>query len=279
MNHSIPYLIAVLSFFAAEKAFSQDVNKFSSDENKFSAGFQLSGAFPVGSFTNADISFPCNSSVSTGSAFELSLGYKINLHIGGTLLLSEALYELDPSSRGVAQLISLHPSLYQNAAVFKSGQLSAQSVMVGAFYDLPVGKNNKMFLKSHMLLGIMDCTIPEIEVVGQHNPTAADKNGNSIDTVETWDAPRIYSYFLSYRIGTGLYYSLNKRLSVFVTIDYQGSNLAFTSVPITYNLAINSNNNGAGTSTNLSNGVYTTEVNPTIFYQSVLVGLGCEVSF
>ena len=145
MNYNFRLTPLIFAFFAAEHVFSQDVNKFSSDENKFSVGFQLSGAFPVGSFTNADISFPCNSSVSTGSAFELSLGYKINSHIGGTLLLSEALYELDASSRGVAQLISQHQGVYQNASVFKSGQLTAQSVMVGAFYDLTLSKSSKMF--------------------------------------------------------------------------------------------------------------------------------------
>ncbi|HTA27716.1 MAG TPA: hypothetical protein VK809_08005, partial [Bacteroidia bacterium] len=128
-------------------------------------------------------------------------------------------------------------------------------------------------------LGIMACTIPEIEVRGQHNSGVADINGNSIDTVETWDAPHIYSYFISYRLGAGLYYSLNEKIAVYLNLDYQGSNLAFTNVPIGYNVTVNSSNNSAGTSTVLSNSTYTREVNPTIFYQSVLVGLGCEVRF
>ena len=273
---TIPLLIAV---FNAQLVFSQDVNMFSADENKFSAAFQLGGAFPVGSFTNADISFPCNSLVSAGSAFELSLGYKITSHWGGTLLLSEALYELDPTSLGVAQLINNHPGLYQNAAVFKSGQLSAQSAMVGAFYDLPLNKSGKMFLKSHLYVGMMGCTIPEIIVNGQHVPGAADKNNNSIDTIETWDAPKIYAYFITFRLGTGIYYSLNKRFSVFVNMDYQGSNFSFTNIPINYNIAVYSNNSSTATSTPISNSLYTKEANPTIFYQSIIVGLGCEVRF
>jgi len=56
-----PVFILGYIFFSAEKVSSQDVNPFSTHANKFSVGFQLSGSFPVGSFTNADISFPNNS--------------------------------------------------------------------------------------------------------------------------------------------------------------------------------------------------------------------------
>lgn len=195
------------------------------------------------------------------------------------MLLSECLYELDPSGSGVAELISLNKGLYQNASVFKSGQLTAQSGMVGAFYDLPLNNSGKMFLKSRVLIGMMGCTVPEIEVMAQHQPGKADKNGNSIDTVETWDSPKIYAYFITYRLGTGLYYALNNRFSAFVNVDYQGCTLSFANVPVIYNLSVKSDNANNGTSNTISNSVYTKEVNPAIKYQSIIVGLGCEIRF
>ncbi|HTB32713.1 MAG TPA: hypothetical protein VK808_11835 [Bacteroidia bacterium] len=279
MKHIILSFFTVLGVFTSESIFSQDVNRFSSDENKFFIGFQLSGAFPVESFTNLNIGSPCNSSINTGSVYELTLGYRINAHLGGALLLSEAPYELDPASVGAAQLISGHPGLYQSAAVFKSGQLIAQSAMIGAFYDLPISKNGKIFLKPKLLLGIIGCTIPEIEVVGQHSPGASDKSGNSIDTVETWDMPKIYAYSISYRIEAAMYYALNKRFDVFVNLAFQGSSLSFANVPFTYNLTVNSTNNNAGTSTALTNNSYVKEINPSVSYQAIIVGLGCEIRF
>jgi hypothetical protein len=116
-------------------------------------------------------------------------------------------------------------------------------------------------------------------VVGYHNQGTADKNGNSIDSVETWDTPKIYGYALSYRIGTGIYYSLNKHFEVFVNIDYQGSSVTYTDTPITYNLTINSNNTSTGATTILSNSTHLKEVNPTISYQVINLGLGCEIRF
>jgi hypothetical protein len=279
MKHIFKHSLTLLVFFWAESIFSQDINPFLSDENKFSIGFQLSGDFPVGGFTHADISFPCNSSVSTGSAFELSLGCKINPNFGITVLLSEGFFEFDPSSLGAFELINDNPGLYQSAAVLKNGQFISQSAMGGVFYDLPISKNGKILCKSHALIGIMGCSVPNIEVVGYHTPGVPDSKGNSIDTIDTWATPKVYGYSLSYRLGTGVYYSLNKSFDVFIAIDFQGSSLTYTDTPVTYNLTVNSSNSTTGTSTMLTNTTHLTEVNPTITYLAVSVGLGCEVKF
>ena len=277
MKRTITYILTVLGVFIAQASFSQDVSRFSNDKNKFSIGFELSGAFPVGSFSNINISFPCNSVVSTASAYEMSLGYQINTKLGLIATLSEGLFSLDPSSSGASQLIVNHPGLYQNVGVLKSGQLVAQSVMIGGYYDLPISKNGKIFLKSRVLLGIIGCSIPEIEIQGFHAPGAADKNGNSIDTIETWDTPKIYSYSFSYRADAGIYYSLNSRFEVFINLHYQGSSLTYSNVPASYNLTVNSNN--ASSTTILTNNTHLTEVNPVVSYQAISVGLGFEVRF
>jgi hypothetical protein len=279
MKHQIFFLFSFIGILAAENAFSQDVNGFSSDENKFSVGFQLSGAFPVGSFTNADISFPCNSSVNAGSAFELYFGYKYKPKWGMLLSLSAQFYEFDPTSSGAAELLSEHPGLYQSAAVLKSGELVSRSAMAGGYYTLPIGLNDKLFLKFQGLIGIMGSNVPEIEIVGTHPIGASDKNGNSIDTIESWDTPQLYAYSLTYRAGVALSYSLNKRIIFFINLNYQGSTLNFINVPVTYNLYVSSSNSVTGNSTTLVNANYLKEVNPTIYYQAISVGLGCEINF
>ncbi len=279
MKHKYLIILAALGTFIGETAFSQDISRFSSDKNKFSVGFELSGAFPLGSFSNANISFPCNSTVSAASAFELTLGYKINSNFGGMVALSEGLYSLDPSSSGVSQLLNDHPGLYQSATVSKSGQLISQSVMVGGFYDLPLSKMGNIFLKGRAMVGLIGCRIPEIEVQGYHTPGVADNNGNSIDTIETWDTPKIYAYTVSWRLDAGVYYTLNKNLEFFVNLHYQGASLSYPNVPATYKLSVNSNNAGAGTSVNLVNYNHLTTVNPSVLYQILSLGLGCEVRF
>ncbi len=273
------YFISILGVFNAEHLFSQDMNAFSSDKNKFSIGFELSGGFPVGNFNNAIISFPCNSSVNAGSIYTLLLGYQYNDQFGFKISLSEGLYELDPSSLGVTQLIDDYPNLYQSATVLKNGELISQSLMVGAYYDLPLSKSGRMFLKSHIYLGIMSCSVPELEVVGYHNPGAPDGKGNSIDTIETWNTPKMYSYFLTYRVGTALYYMFNEKFGVFAGIEYQGSSLGFTDVPVVYNLSVYSNNVNTNTSTTITDYNKQREVNPTISYQSIGIGIGCEIRF
>ncbi len=279
MKRLIPLLLSVLAILIAETTFSQDVSRFSSDKNKFSVGFELSGSFPTGSFSNININYPCNSVVSTASSFELSLGYKINSKYGGMVTLSEGLFAIDPSSSGVSELINNHPGLYQNAEVLKSGQLVEQSIMIGGYYDLPISKSGNIFLKSRVLLGIMGCSIPEVEVVGNHLQGAPDKNGNSIDTIETWDTPKIYAYSFSFRVDEGLYYSLNNRLQFFINLHYQGCPLTYSNVPASYNLSVYQNNAGKGTSLTLTNLNHQTEVSPMVFYQAISVGLGFEIRF
>ncbi len=279
MKYTLLFLSIVFGVINAKPVFSQDINPFYSDENKFFIGFQLSGGFPVGGFSHADINFPCNSTVSTGSAFEFSLGCKLNSQYGITVLLSEGFYELDPSSAGAFQLVSDNRGLYQSASVLKNGQFVSQSALGGGFYDLPINKTGNIFLRSRILLGVLGCNVPEIEVVGKHVPGNSDKNGNSIDTVETWDTPKIYAYSLSYRIGTSIHYSLNKNFEVFLSLDYQGGSLTYTDTPVTYNLTVSTTNSGTGINTTLTNSTHLSEVNPRVSYQAVSVGLGCEIRF
>jgi hypothetical protein len=279
MKRTTAIFLSVLATFSVKVLFSQDENIFSSDEHKYFIGFQMGGAFPVGTFKSTDISFPCNSNVNTGSAFELTLGYKINNKIGGEALLSEGLFELDPSGLGASQLLSNNPGLYQTATVFKSGQLSAQSALIGAFYTIYRNNIKHISVKAQALAGIIGCTIPEVEISAPHNPTAADKNGNSIDTTEGWDAPKIYTYSFSFRVGASINYVLNKHIAVFASLDFQGSPLTFSNIQISYSETITSTNTNTNSSATLSSGNYTKEVCPTLFYQSVILGVGCEVTF
>lgn len=279
MKHKSILFITLFVNLIGETVVSQDVSRFSSDKNKFSVGFELSGAFPVGSFSNTNISFPCNSTVSAASAFELTMGYKINSKFGGILALTEGFYPLDPSSSGVSELLNEHPGLYQSATVSKSGQLTARSIMIGGYYDYPLNKTGKIFSRSKLMLGLMSCSIPEIEVQGYHNPGTPDKNGNSIDTIESWDTPSIYAYSFSFRLDEGVYYVLNKNLEFFINLHYQVGDLSYPDITVNYNLSVNNDNSVSGTTTTLSSNTHQSVVSPFVLYQAISLGLGCEVRF
>ncbi len=279
MKHLFLYLFTVLAIFKAEPVYSQDVSRFSSDKNKFSVGFELSGSFPAGSFTNVTIKLPCNSSVNVASAFELTLGYKINSKFGGVIVLSEGFFPMDPSSSGVSQLLNDHPGVYQSAAVFKSGQLISQAIMVGGYYNYPLSKNGKIYSKTRLMAGLIACSIPEIEVVGQRAQGPVDINGNSIDTTESWDSPKIYAYAPSIRVDEGVYYVLNKSLEFFINLHFQVSSLTYSNVTVNSNLLVTSTNSSTGNSTTLANDNHLSVVNPTIIYQAISLGLGCEFRF
>ena len=277
--NSCSLFIFLLSLLFVINSYSQEESKFANDKNKFFVGLDLSGAFPVGSFSNVDTHFPCNSTVSTGSVYDLTLGCRLSPKYGVLALLYDGSFELDPSSRGVAQLISSSNGLYENAQVLKNGAWVAQGINIGMYYSFPVGKTNKIFIRPRILLGITGCRLPEIVVVGTHNPTTANSSGNSIDTVETWDTPSAYAYTLTYRIGAGVNYVLNKKLDLFLTLDYQGSPLNFNNIPTNYSEVVNSTNITTGVVTPLSTSSILYEENVKINFQTLNLGIGILFRF
>lgn len=249
------------------------------DVNAISVSIELGGDFPIGKFTGLEYPVPLAASVSTGTIYELTAGYKISDKSRIKAMVFDDGFEPDPSALGVQELIQEYPGVYDGVQILKNGKLTILGIMAGIDYRIPLSAASKWFFTPQVMAGMGGCGLPEIEIIGNHPVSPANSQGFTMDTAETWDTPSLYSWSFIYLAGLGCIYQLNSRFECFGNADYRGALLQFGNSNITYTEQISETYTGNNTTAIIASNSIRTLFKPSFQYQSISVCLGFTLLF
>lgn len=171
----------------------------------------------------------------TGERIDLSFGYKLSKSIGIAGMLSSIINSMDEQA-----LTNNYSKLYySNNVKITSTSWYLENIMLGAYGSFSNAK--KCSFESRVMIGALIATKPEI-IMSAASYKQDEKSATSAN--------------FCYLFGIGLKYNINDKLCFLSNLDYTGSKIIYSNIPIT-------NSNGAKSS-------YTANLT----YTAINIGIG-----
>ena len=199
-------LITIVLLFFTLYAFGQD---------KGYVALSIGGAVPLEKFGTSDINDGYAGYAKLGGIVDLSFNYKLFKNFGFSSIL-RAQFNPTKSSKLNDQLNTENssPGVSYNT---KINTWAMQSLMVGAYYSLPIG--DKFSIHAKAMLGVSNSTRPTLEI-----------DATYFGTSFTYTQHAKNAQALSYLLGLGAQYNLNSKLCLLLNVDYTSTNPTYKNV-------------------------------------------------
>ncbi|HEX4374077.1 MAG TPA: hypothetical protein VHZ50_12305 [Puia sp.] len=208
------FLVILISIFAVQCLYAQK------DSSKNSLSFSIGPSIPVGSFAGTDFSKSSSGFAKIGEAVNFSFDHKLSEHLSFTVMwygqrngLNTKTFQtqLATNSAFFWDLSSSEPRRYPNWVVDKKSWYVG-SLQIGITEEMPFSANSKISFIAKALIGGAYVQLPKLHAQSFSDTSyvVLQQNGAS-------------AFGLSYTIGAGLKYKLNKKFNLIFDADYFGT--------------------------------------------------------
>jgi len=184
-------------------------------KSKWSIGAAFGIASPSGKFGNTDIFDSTSAFATTGLAFNVDAVYKLNKHIGFSLLFTGQQNIVDTKTM-VNKIEKAVPGAFFN---IKSGDWNIGKIMGGINLSVPLDQNEKITAFVRLMAGVMKTTLPKITITEVYY---SDSLGNAAVSQSSY-AKKSLDWTFAWLAGVGIQYNLSKNYFLHASIDYSAS--------------------------------------------------------
>ena len=206
-------LIIAVSIFAVQYSYSQKEYK----ENSLS--FSIGPSFPVGNFANTNLSNNSAGFAKMGEYANFSFNHKLSERLSFTIMLNGQRNGLNTKAFArefsknafFDDLPAFGPRYYSNWMVDKKSWYM-ESLQIGITEEIPFSDNNKISFVARALIGAAYAQLPKLyaQSFADTSYVVIQQNGAS-------------AFGLSYTIGAGLKYKLNRKFNLIFNAAYSGT--------------------------------------------------------
>ena len=182
-------------------------------DNKSFLSISAGPSLATGNFALKDITSEDAGLAKTGIFADLAYGYKFSKHVGGMALLKGKTHGLDVTDFNL-------PLATDVTVDIETGRWKSAAAMAGLFIHVPLDNAGALQLSVKGLAGAQYSARPFVQITVTERSEYNYSQGTSRQE-------SVSGYGFSYLFGSDLKYSVNNKLALMLSLDYNSSNIKF----------------------------------------------------